>query len=399
MSSLFDVIVVSWNGREDTLAALDSLERERVSTPFEVILVDNGSTDGTLDEVRRRFRWVRTIRLDQNRGFTGGIAEGVRASTAKWLAFMNNDAVVEPGWAEAFAAAAENAAADVIAIGGRIVSFDGKRVDFVEGHITFDGHAFQRGFGRPVGSVPEPAKGAEILFPCGGNMLVRREEFIDLQGFDDDYFAYLEDVDFGWRSWICGWRTTWEPAATVRHHSSATSRRLGDFERGVLFEKNAAQTILKNFGDELAAEAMAAPLLTMLHRQHRYLLDRNPGADSLRRPPFGVAGVASACGGLRLKLVRWLLRDGDAVVLRDPLTRMQFRASEWIFANLDRIAQKRAAVQARRARSDAEIFEKFPMIIVPTYHADETLFASSLFESLLAKLPVERRRLEDMIQQ
>lgn len=397
MTAPFDVLLITWNGREDTLAALESLERERSSTGFGVVLVDNGSTDGTLDAVRRRFPSVRVIRLDRNRGFTGGITEGVKACSTPWVAFLNNDAVVEPGWAAALAAAAANAPPDVISIAGRILSFDGERIDFVQGHMTFDGHGFQRGFGRPTGSVPELERGAEMLFACGGNMLVRREPFVGLGGFDDDYFAYLEDVDFGWRSWIAGWRTIWEPGATVRHHSSATSRRLGDFERGVLFERNAAQTVLKNFESDLAAEALCLPLLTMLHRQHRYVMDRNAGTAPLRRAPFGERSPERGHAGLRMRLVRWLMRDPEAVVIRDPLTRMQFRATEWIFTNLEKIAQKRAAVQALRVMPDREIFSRFPLLVIPTYHGDEVLFGSPLFDALRSSLSLEEAALGDMI--
>ncbi len=119
--------------------------------------------------------------------------------------------------------------------------------------LTFDGHAFQNGFRYPLGSRDEPNAGDEILFACGGNMISRRETLMELGGFDDDYFAYLEDVDFGWRTWIAGGRVLFEPRATVRHASSTTSNRLGDFERGVLFERNALQTAIKNY--ENIAEA------------------------------------------------------------------------------------------------------------------------------------------------
>lgn len=395
----FDVLIVTWNGREDTLRALDALERERRRTDFSVTVVDNGSGDGTLEEVRRRHPATRVLRLLTNRGFTGGVSAGAAVCESEWIALLNNDAIVDPGWAEAFLAASREAAEDVAAIAGKIVSYDGTRADFVEGHMTFDGHGFQRDFRRPMSEVKEPPDGTEMLFACGGNMLVRRSAFLELGGFDDDYFAYLEDVDFGWRAWIAGMRITWAPQAQVRHRSAATSGRLGDFERGVLFERNAAQTVLKNFEDSLVSEAAALPLLAMLHRLHRYTLDRNGDTAPLFRAPFGMEPAKGRSPGIRMRLIRWLLREPDAVVISDPLTRMQFRATEWVFANLPSILEKRRAVQARRRRSDREIFERFPLLAVPTYHRDEELLHSGLFDLLRSPhLRLEHRTLDDMMQ-
>src|SRR5205085_3947359 len=147
---------------------------------------------------------------------------------------------------------------DVVSVGGKIVDLSGELIDFIGGALTFDGHAFQNGFRYPAGSRPEPAAGTEILFACGGNMISRRAALLERGGFDDDYFAYLEDVDFGWRTWLSGGRALFEPRAVVRHASSATSNRLGGFERGVLFERNALQTVSKGPGD-LAEMAGAAP--------------------------------------------------------------------------------------------------------------------------------------------
>ena len=401
MTPLIDLILITWNGRVDTLAALDSIEKERSGATdgaLRVTLVDNGSTDGTIEDVRRRHPSVRIVRLKENRGFTGGIAAGVEVASAAWLAFVNNDAVMEPGWLDAMTHAAESAPDDVIAIAGKIVSADGERVDFYRGHMTFDGHGFQQDYGRPVSSVAEPPGGSEMLFACGGNMLVRREPFIALGGFDDDFFAYLEDVDFGWRSWLAGWRTTWLPSASIRHHSSATSNRLGNFERGVLFERNAAQTVIKNYADGDAAAALSATWLTMLHRAHVYTVDRNSSTEPLTRAPFG-SRIPAQRPDLRTRLTRLIWRDPDAVVIHDPLTRMQFRAIDWLFRHMDELMAKRARVQAMRRIPDEEIFARFPLAEVPTYHGDERLMASELFRIVRGPYAHDRRALGDMIKQ
>ncbi|MFA6957414.1 MAG: glycosyltransferase family 2 protein [Thermoanaerobaculia bacterium] len=399
---LVEVVIVSWNGRDDTLRALDATLAQIGGgagqvAEARVTVVDNGSIDGTADEVVRRGSRVRLIRLAENRGFTGGIAAGAEASDAELLVFLNNDAIPESGWLESLVGGLEAASSDVVALAGRIVDYEGRRADFVDGAMTFDGHAFQPGFRKPLGDVVEKPAGSEMLFACGGNMVVRREAYRALGGFDDDYFAYLEDVDFGWRAWLSGGRVLWQPGATVRHRSSATSDRLGSFERGVLFERNALQTAFKNYDDE-HLQKMAGPiLLALLHRTFRYTVDRNPGADALRRPAFGEsshhAGEATSLVG-RL-LAKFGYHKGP--VITDPLTTMQFRAIHWFFANRDLVARKRRAVQALRKRRDAEILAKFAPLVVPTYHGDTDLFGSELFNILSKGLGLRNSTLEELM--
>jgi GT2 family glycosyltransferase len=360
-----------------------------------VTVVDNGSTDGSPAAVAARHPQVKLFALPENRGFTGGIAAALRGSAARNVIFLNNDAVPEPGWLKSLSAAIENAAADVVSVGGKIVDLEGKNIDFIGGMITFDGHAFQSGFRYPLGSRQEPESGAEILFACGGNMISRREPLVALGGFDDDYFAYLEDVDFGWRTWLSGYRTVFEPAAVVRHASSATSDRLGNFERGVLFERNAMQTAIKNY--EVFRDAAGPLFFTYLHRLHHYATSRNSDGLELKRPPFQGAARAESPDSLMERARRKVFGRRPLARIDDPLTAMQFRAFEWVLRNQKRIVKKRETVQARRKRSDGEIFRRFPLQIVPTYPGDDALFSGPLFQLLSPALPAEKRKLGDII--
>jgi GT2 family glycosyltransferase len=382
----------------DTLACLAALEPQLVEVYGSLVtVVDNGSTDGSVAEIPSRFRQARFLPLGVNRGFTGGIAAALATSRAQNVAFLNNDAVVEPGWLASIVRAIDDAPDDVVSVGGKIVDVSGSRIDFIGGFMTFDGHGFQNGFRMPLGAKPEPPSGGEIFFACGGNMVSRRQPLVDLGGFDDDFFAYLEDVDFGWRTWIAGKRALYEPHAVVRHASSATSDRLGSFERGVLFERNAMQTVLKNFED--LREAAGSIFLTYLHRLHHYATTRNPRAAELTRS-MGAPSTRSEAARRRLadRLRRKLRGPEPLVSIDDPLTTMQFRAFDWILRNETRLAQKRAAVQKIRRRSDAEIFARFPLRFVPTYPGDEELMSSALFELLRSQLPSVEAKLDDIIQ-
>jgi GT2 family glycosyltransferase len=360
-----------------------------------ITVVDNGSTDGSIGAIVRRFPHVRLLPLGKNHGFTGGIAAGVARSQARNVVFLNNDAVPEAGWLAALVQAIEKAPDDVISVGGKIVDMSGQLIDFVGGVMTFDGHAFQNGFRYPIGSRGEPLGGDELFFPCGGNMICRREGFLTLGGFDDDYFAYLEDVDFGWRAWLGGHRVIYEPRAAVRHASSATSARLGEFERGVLFERNALQTVLKNYEDDLLRDMAGSVFYAYLHRLHHYTTMRNRGTAELRREPLSVG--APLRNGFWSRVRRRLRGDQPLATIDDPLTAMQFRAFEWIVNNADKIAQKRNLVQRLRRRSDREIFDRFPLHVVPTYPGDESLMSSALFRLLRPPLPSIEKNLGDIM--
>lgn len=378
-----EIIIVNWNNRAETLECLDAVAAQLPEDGgASITVVDNGSTDGSPTAITSKHPQVKLFALAENRGFTGGLAAALAGSTADNVIFLNNDAVPQPGWLAAFVRSLDSAPEDVIALGGKIVDPTGTRIDFIGGMLTFDGHAFQNGFRYPLGSREEPAAGDEILFACGGNMIVRRQPLLELGGFDDDYFAYLEDVDFGWRSWICGYRILFAPEALVRHASSTTSNRLGDHERGVLFERNALQTAIKNF--EHIGESIAPVLFAYFSRLHHYATTRNPRAQELARP-FGQPRRPAA----------WW--RSDDLVIDDPLTTMQFRAFDWIVRNDALLARKRHDVQRRRKRSDREIFERFPLQVVPTYPGDEQMLGSALFRLLRPPLPSEEKTLGEIM--
>jgi GT2 family glycosyltransferase len=380
--STTEIIIVNWNNRRETLECVAAVEAQ-LRGGASITVVDNGSTDGSATAIAAKHPNVKLFALQENRGFTGGLASALSGSTADHVIFLNNDAVPEPGWLTAFIEAIERTPEDVIAVGGKIVDPTGTKIDFIGGVLTFDGHAFQNGFRYPVGSREEPAPDDEILFACGGNMIARRAQLMELGAFDDDFFAYLEDVDFGWRSWICGYRVVFEPRACVRHASSTTSNRLGDFERGVLFERNALQTAIKNY--ENLGESASAVLFAYLHRLHHYATTRNPRADELTRTLFTPAK----------RRRRW--PKPPLAAIDDPLTAMQFRAFDWIVKNDARLAKKRHDVQQRRKRSDREIFERFPLHFVATYPGDAQLLGSALFRLLRPPLPSEEKTLEEIM--
>ncbi|MEM9557020.1 MAG: glycosyltransferase family 2 protein [Acidobacteriota bacterium] len=293
------VLIVSWNGRKHLELLLPELEAQQppAGVRHEVVVLDNGSYDETLEWLAAEHPWVRTVRSDVNLGFCGGNDHLARQVDADALVLLNNDTRPADGWLARLVEALAAAPADVAAVSGRIVDWQGERLDFGRGLMTFDGHAFQVGFGRRLAqaddAIPEP--GEELLFACGGNMIVRREAYLRLGGFDESYFAYLEDVDLGWRLWSAGERVLAAPNAVVHHRSMATSRLLGDANRGFLFERNAFLTVAGNADDELWPRLASAVWATMVHRAQTLAVQNNPGGELLTLDPYAglVANTAS----------------------------------------------------------------------------------------------------------
>ena len=414
------ILLLSWNGREHLGPCLAALAAQRAAgVEVETLLLDNGSTDGSADWVRAHHPGVRLVESPTNLGFCAGNNRLAELATGDALVLLNNDTRAEPDWLAALVDAWRAAPDDVAAVGGRIVDWEAERLDFGRGLMTFDGHAFQLDFRRPLGAARQPRAGEELFFACGGNLIVGREAFRSAGGFDPRYFAYLEDVDLGWRLWAAGARILACPEATVRHRSSATSDRLGHFHRGFLFERNALRTVHKNLEPELWRELMPAILLTFLTRVEAMLVESNPGGAALRSDPFSgaIADTAAAASPESLgekwrrmgprefarrgaaRAARLLASTASAprreqIAIEDPRTLAQLRAMSFFRASLESCEEERARLAARRRRGDREIFARFPLWIVPTYPGDEQLFASAAFARWLpASLAFERSTL------
>ena len=387
------IVVVHHRDHErlfEALAALETGCRGRLSA--EVLVVDNAS-GLPVAELLRRHPTIRRIPAAANVGFAAGCRLGAEAARGPFLLFVNDDAVVEPEAPQLLVQALDRSDPDVVAVAGRLTDPTGQRNDFFDGFLTFDGHAFQSDVGRPVAALPETVPGEERLFACGGLMAARRREFLSSGGFDDDYFAYLEDVDFGWRQWILGRRIVAEPRALARHRGGATGEALGIYSRGYLFEKNAFATAYKNFDRDHFAALMPSVLAAFLMRISQMLAARNSGAAELARDPY--AEPRRAPSYLR-RLFGISTGPGTAVLLDDPLTVAHLKALLWIHRNQESLAAKRHAVQSVRRRSDAEIFSKFPLRLVPTYPGDER-FDSAFFREFLARAPeLVRTTLEEI---
>jgi GT2 family glycosyltransferase len=237
------VVIPTWNGRELLEAALSSLAEQRYSD-FDVIVVDNGSADGTAAHLRSAWPDVEVVALPDNRGFAGAVNAGVARASGEYVALLNNDMELDPGWlAELVAALDADPGAGSAASKLRMLREPGV-LDGAGDLVTWYGATWRRGHGeRDHGQYDEPGV---VASPCAGAALYRRAALDAVGGFDERFFAYLEDTDWGLRAQLAGWPCLWVPAAVAYHLGGATSRRMGDLETE-LIARNTLALVLKSF--------------------------------------------------------------------------------------------------------------------------------------------------------
>jgi GT2 family glycosyltransferase len=218
---------------------LQSLKCQQVNQPFEVVVVDNGSDDGSPEMVVSEWQQnpllpVKLIRNEDNRGFCAANNQGFAVSDSEFVALLNNDAEAEPGWLEALARAFTNRPDVGMAASKILVHEDPRRIDKV-GHLIYpDGQNRGRGTGELDRGQYDRIE--EVLWPDGCAAMYRRAMLDEIGGFDEDLFAYGDDAELGLRARIAGWKCLYIPRAVVRHHRGTTlglrsSRRLELIER------------------------------------------------------------------------------------------------------------------------------------------------------------------------
>src|SRR6476659_8090601 len=218
-------VIPSWNTLDFLPACLESLKGESIDP--ELLVVDNGSTDGSADYLERE--GVPHVSLPQNIGFAAAVNLGVARTTAPVVLALNADTVLEPGCVPTML----DALGEDPGLGGvqpRLLQLDedgnaarspdAARLYSAGQALTKDGRAFELGMGEEQG--PSSAEGREIFGVCGAACLLRRELFEQLGGYDESYFAFYEDVDLNVRARIAGWRFAYVPEAVVWHLGNAT---------------------------------------------------------------------------------------------------------------------------------------------------------------------------------
>ncbi len=259
---LLSVVLVNWNSRDDLVACLESL-RAQTHRELEVVVVDNGSEDGSAAMVRERFPEVTLIDAGENLGFAEGCNRGIAACTGPWVALLNNDAVADDDWAAELVAAAEAAPAACGMLQSLMVFYD--RPDTINStgiELLTNGRGRDRHEGRPR---PEGERAAEPIFcPTGGAAAYRRTmlDAIRLPSgwLDRTYFCYFEDLDLGWRARLAGWDALYVPRSRVRHRYHASTSRRSRAWMVRVTRLNRMRTLAKNASPAMALRSLPTTL-------------------------------------------------------------------------------------------------------------------------------------------
>jgi GT2 family glycosyltransferase len=241
------VVIANLDRRALLEACLQSLVAQQ-GICFEVIVVDNASTDGSPEWVERHARTapypVRLIRNAENKGFCAANNQGIAAARGEFVALLNNDAEAEPGWLEQLLSAFSRGADVGMAASKILVWEDPSQIDKAGHLIWLDG----QNRGRGSGEVDEGQYDAEeeVLWPDGAACMYRKSMLDQIGSFDEDLFAYGDDAELGLRARIAGWRCIYMPRAVVRHHRG-TTLGLFSFRRLRLIERNRVLLAAKLF--------------------------------------------------------------------------------------------------------------------------------------------------------
>jgi GT2 family glycosyltransferase/glycosyltransferase involved in cell wall biosynthesis len=305
---LISIVILNYNGQEHLASCLPSLaELNYPKNKLEIIMVDNASTDDSVSWLKQNYPKVRLLENLTNLGFAGGINSGARIASGSLLAFLNADMRVDKDWLFELLDTLGNDAT-VACAGSVVLNWTGEKIDYS---------------GRPNDALnlcPSPPEEAGVLlrtaydipllFASGGAMLIRREVFLNLGGFDEDFFLYNEDVDLGWRLWLHGYRVIRSTRSLVFHKGGASAKLLSqEFIMGMA-QKYALYTLLKNMDND--------QLWSILPGILWFLVDRSRWFTSAR------------------------LSLGQAI--------------RELIQEMDTLWRKRFVIQSERVRSDAEIF-------------------------------------------
>ena len=270
MDNIFDfpkvsIITVNLNGRDYLSTLFNSIkELDYPKDKTELIVVDNGSNDGSVEFLSSAFPDIKIIRNSFNTGFAVANNQGAKTATGDYVAFLNNDTKVDVNWLTELVKPVYGNK-DTVCSGSKVLSIDGKNLDFVGGMINFEGKGFQTDYGIPAEKdIHNDYR--YLPFVNGGAMLVDRKVFLDAGGFDEDFFAYYEDVDFGWRLWVLGYKVIFAPKSIVYHVHHGTSKIFSEDKLRFLKERNALYAVFKNYDDVNLAKVFSGTLASIYGR-------------------------------------------------------------------------------------------------------------------------------------
>lgn len=239
------VVIVNWNGKDDTLKSVQSLLKQTYQS-FQIVIVDNASSDRSLDSLRpleKNHSNVTLLKNSKNKGFAGGVNTGIRYAIKNhydYVALFNNDAVAQESWLEELVTSIADTSVGIAT--GLLLHRDGKTIDSSGEFYSTWGLSYPRNRGYKTETAP---KGGEVFGATGGASLYKVDLLKQIGLFDEDFFAYFEDVDISFRARLAGWKVMYNPRAIAYHKQGATSKKVPGLTIKKSFS-NLPQVYIKN---------------------------------------------------------------------------------------------------------------------------------------------------------
>jgi GT2 family glycosyltransferase len=255
------VIIPNWNGKILLQDCLRSLARQSFKD-FEIIVVDNGSTDGSIEFLQSKYPYVKIIKFGENLGFAKAVNKGIKTSKSKYILLLNNDTKVNRHCLKLLVDMLERRR-DICAVVPKVVwFFDSSIIDSAGDVMNTVGQAFHRGWREKSSkwNIPE-----EVFLCTAGASLYRKKAFSKIGLFDESFFIYGEDVDWCLRAQLAGCKFWYEPKAIVYHyHKATTGEHMPRFFEYLHF-RNMALTIIKNFPWQLFLKRWRIITIPLVH--------------------------------------------------------------------------------------------------------------------------------------
>lgn len=235
------IIIPNYNGIKYIRTCLDSLAGQLKES--EVLIIDNASQDGSYQVIQKEYPWAKCIQLSENTGFCHAVNVGIQSCHTPYFILLNNDTKVFPGFVQALIKAIERKES-IFSVSAKMLMWDKPNIiDDAGDRYCALGWAFSRGKGKATEKYKHRT---EIFAACGGAAIYRREILEEIGYFDETHFAYLEDIDIGYRAKIYGYSNYYEPSAKVLHAGSASSGSRYNAFKTKLASANSIYLIGKN---------------------------------------------------------------------------------------------------------------------------------------------------------
>lgn len=260
---MVSIIISNWNGLRFLEKCIASLFAQTYRN-FEIIIVDNGSTDDSVKFIKDNYRQVLLLENKSNLGFAVANNQGIRVAKGSYIVFLNNDTEADKDWLRSLVKKAESAPEYVGMWACKILSLHEPTIIDSVGGLLISRCGIAKGRGRNEKDKKQYDKEEEVFIPSACAAMYRKETLDDIGFFDEDFFAYCEDTDLGLRARLAGWKTQSVADAIVYHHYSGTTGSYSPM-KAYLVERNHIWVALKNFPLSML---VVFPLITLW----RYLL-------------------------------------------------------------------------------------------------------------------------------